>query len=67
MQADRVELSWDAARSNWLVRIVIGEEIIRRHCKLPKDSDEQSLHSLVGTTLREEGYDPEVPEIKIHR
>ena len=32
MRADRVELSWDAAQSNWLLRIEGGEEVIRRHC-----------------------------------
>ena len=67
MHADRVELSWDSAKSNWLLRIQIGEEAIRRHCKLPKDADEQTLQSLAKATLQEEGYDPEVPEIRIHR
>ena len=36
MRADRVELSWDPGKSNWLLRIVTGEEVIRRHCSLPK-------------------------------
>ncbi len=31
MHADRVEVSWDAAKSNWLVRIMTGEEVIRGH------------------------------------
>jgi hypothetical protein len=43
MRADHVEVSWDADKSNWMVRITSGEEVIRRHCKLPKDGDEQSL------------------------
>jgi hypothetical protein len=67
MHADRVELSWDATKSNWLVRIEIGEETIRRHCKMPKDSEEQTLHSLAKRTLQEEGYDPDVAEIRIRR
>ena len=41
MRADRVEVSWDQTKSNWLLRIVSGEEVIRRHCKAPKDADEQ--------------------------
>ena len=41
MRADHVEVSWDADKSNWLVRIKSGEEVIRRHCKLPKDADEE--------------------------
>ena len=67
MQADRVEVSWDAAKSNWLVRIQAGEEAIRRHCKAPKDADEQALHSLAKKTLQEEGYDAEVAEIQVRR
>ena len=66
MHADRVEVSWDAAKSNWLVRIVTGEEVIRRHCKAPKDADEQTLRSAAKQTVQEEGYEPDV-ELSIRR
>jgi hypothetical protein len=66
MHADRVEISWDAAKSNWLVRIVTGEEVIRRHCKAPKDADEQTLRSAAKQTVQEEGYEPDV-ELSIRR
>lgn len=67
MRADRVEVSWDNAKSNWLVRIVSGEEVIRRHCSLPKDADQQALRSAATQTLRDEGYEPEVPTLNIQR
>ena len=67
MQADRVEVSWDTAKSSWLVRIQAGEEAIRRHCKMAKDADEQTLRSAAKQTLQDEGYDPEVQEISIRR
>ena len=67
MHADRVEVSWDAAKSNWLIRVEVGEETIRRHCKIPRDADEQTLRSVAKKTLQEEGYDPDVAEINIHR
>ena len=57
MRADRVELSWDAAKSQWLVRIEAGEEVIRRHCALPKNADEKTLRSAVETTVKDEGYE----------
>ena len=66
MHADRVEVSWDAAKSNWLVRIVTREEVIRRHCKAPKDADEQTLRSAAKKTVQEEGYEPDV-ELSIRR
>ncbi|PYT66184.1 MAG: hypothetical protein DMG39_27310 [Acidobacteria bacterium] len=67
MHADRVEVSWDTAKSNWLVRIMTGEEVIRRHCKAPKDADEQTLRSVVKKAVQEEGYEPEVAELSIRR
>ena len=67
MHADRVEVSWDAVKSNWLVRIVAGEEVIRRHCKMAKDADEQTLRFIVKKTVQEEGYEPDLAELTIHR
>lgn len=67
MHADRVEVSWDPAKSNWLVRIVSGEEVIRRHCSLPKDADPQALRSAATQTLRDEGYEPDVSSLDIQR
>ena len=67
MHADRVEVSWDTSKSNWLVRIMTGEEVIRRHCEAPKDADEQTLRSVVKKTVQEEGYEPDVAELSIRR
>ena len=67
MRADRVDVSWDSAQSNWLLRIVSGEEVIRRHCSLPKDADPQALRSAAQETLRDEGYDPDVSALNIQR
>jgi len=58
MQADRVELSWDDAKSKWMVRIQVGEEVIRRHCDLPRNSDENSLQQAAKKTLQDEGFEP---------
>jgi hypothetical protein len=57
MQADRVELSWDTNKSKWLVRIQVGEEVIRRYCDLPQTADEHSLQQAVNKTLKDEGYE----------
>jgi len=45
---------------------VTGEEVIRRHCKAPKDADEQTLRSAAKQTVQEEGYEPDV-ELSIRR
>lgn len=59
MQADHVELLWDDGKSKWLVRIQIGEEVIRRYCDLPRNADEQKLRQAAQQTLLDEGYSPE--------
>ena len=46
--ADRAEVSWDTNKNKWLVRIQSGEEVIRRHCGLPKGADDQGHEERVG-------------------
>jgi hypothetical protein len=57
MHADRVEFSWDASKSSWLLRIETGEEVIRRHVTLPKSVDEQTLRTTIEKAVAEEGYE----------
>lgn len=58
MQADRVELSWDDSKSKWMVRIQVGEEVIRRHCDLPRNATETALQQAAKQTLQDEGFEP---------
>jgi hypothetical protein len=67
MLADRVEVSWDAAKSQWLIRIAEGEEVIRRHCALPKNADDQALRAVASETVRDEGYDFDASKLTIQR
>jgi phosphomannomutase len=66
MRADQVEVSWDAGKSRWLVRIVNGEEVIRRYCNLSKTADEQALRAAAQKTVQDEGYeaDPAVVSVR---
>jgi hypothetical protein len=67
MRADRVEVSWDAEKSQWLVRIQNGEEVIRRHCKAPKGADEQTLRSAAAKTVQDEGYELSLEGVTVRR
>jgi len=67
MRADRVELSWDAAKSNWLVKIEAGEEVIRRRCSASKNADEQTLRLAAKKTVEDEGYEPDLSQMIIRR
>jgi hypothetical protein len=65
MRAERVEVSWDKDRSSWLIRITNGEEVIRRHCSLPRSSDEQALRSAIQKTVLDEGYELNLTDLSI--
>jgi hypothetical protein len=67
MLADRVELSWDVAKSQWLIRITEGEEVIRRHLDLPKAADDQALRAAALETVRDEGYEFDASKFTIQR
>jgi len=67
MTADRVEVSWDAAKSQWVIRITEGEEVIRRHCDLPKNADDQALRAAALETVRDEGYEFDASKFTIQR
>jgi hypothetical protein len=67
MRADHVEVSWDAAKSKWLIRIESGEEVIRRHCDAPKNADDQTLRSAAQKTVEDEGYEADPSQISFRR
>ncbi|HTZ59341.1 MAG TPA: hypothetical protein VMB49_14635 [Acidobacteriaceae bacterium] len=65
MRADSVEVTWDQGKGSWLVRIVNGEEVIRRYAKLPKSADQQALRAAIQKTLADEGFEPDVANTSI--
>jgi hypothetical protein len=67
MRADRVEVSRVPSKSQWLVRIQSGDEVIRRHCKLPDSVDEQKLRSAAAQTVKDEGYEFDPAQIRVVR
>ena len=67
MRPDRVEVSWEAQKSKWLVRIVSGVEVIRRLFYARKDADEQTLRSTAQKTVRDEGYEADAALISVRK
>lgn len=65
MRADQAQISWDEKNKQWLVRIRIGEEVIRRHSKSAKNADEQTLRSLAVKVAQEEGYELEPAKVSV--
>jgi hypothetical protein len=67
MRPDRVEVSWDTAKSKWLIRIEAGEEVIRRHCDVPQNAEDQTLRAAVQKTVADEGYELDPTSVSIRR
>jgi hypothetical protein len=65
MRADHADVSWDSEKSKWVIRISVGEEVIRRYCSLPQTANETELRSAAQSTLRDEGYELEGEAIRI--
>jgi hypothetical protein len=67
MNAERVEVSWDAEKNSWLIRIEVGAEVIRRHCKEPKGADDKALQAAAAKTASDEGYQVSAANISVRR
>jgi hypothetical protein len=67
MRPDRVEVSWEAQKSKWLVRIVNGDEVIRRLFDARKDADEQTLRTTAQKTVQDEGYEADAALISVRK
>jgi len=57
LRAERAEVSWDNGKSKWLVRIHVGDEVIRRYWKAAKNADHDTLRTDAVKTAKDEGYD----------
>ena len=67
MRADRVEVSWDSQKSDWVIRMQSSDEVIRRHYSAPKDVDEKTLRAKAAETVKDEGYEANDAVITISR
>lgn len=65
MKADRVEVTWDETKKKWLIRIVVGEEVIRRYCDEDQSVDQTRLRSAAAQTASDEGYEVSQADIMV--
>ena len=56
MKADRVEVVRDEKSKRWVIKIQVGEEVIRRPCHEPQNADHESLRAVAVQTAADEGY-----------
>jgi hypothetical protein len=66
LQADNAHVNWDTDKKQWVVRVKIGEEVIRRHIpKTPQSAAEDVLRSLAVETAKADGYEVDPAKIEI--
>ena len=56
MKADRVEIVRDEKANRWVIKIQVGEEVIRRPCHEPHGADHEILRDVAVKTAADEGY-----------
>ena len=70
MKADRAAVTWEAQKKEWVIRIHIGEEVIKR---VPKgigskhETSDDALRSAALQTAKDDGYELEPSSVTIHR
>lgn len=67
MRADEVEVVWDKPKEKWAVRIVSGEEVIRRYSDASRNANDQELKTAALETVRDEGYEAEPAQVSVRR
>ncbi|MBI3666998.1 MAG: hypothetical protein HY236_12395 [Acidobacteria bacterium] len=67
-RADRAEIRWDSEKKRWLIRIQVGEEVIRRPAPgAPHDAGEDILRSAAVKTAEDDGYQIEPATVTVVR
>ncbi len=68
IKADKATVLWDTDKKMWRVRIVVGEEVIKRPArKLSRDADEGTLRSAAVETAHADGYDVDPATVTVSR
>jgi hypothetical protein len=67
IRADSATVNWDSAKKAWQVRLKIGEEVIKRACKVSQDTADERLRSLALETARDEGYELDSAHVVVTR
>ena len=67
-RATKATVGWDAQKKQWLVRVQIGEEVIRRSLgKAAQDANEDALRSKAVEAAKDEGYEVDPTTVAIVR
>ena len=66
-RANRAEMSWDGEKRGWVVRVIVGEEVIKRRCRdVSQAATDEELRTAALRVAADEGFDlaPEAVAIR---
>jgi hypothetical protein len=63
LTADRAKVDWNSAKKHWEVRILVGEEVIKRAIEKPSDAGEAALKEAAVAIAKDEGYEVGLVEV----
>jgi hypothetical protein len=66
-KADNAQVTWDPQKKGWVIRIRIGEEVIKRPSKSSSDTSEELLRSTAVQVALDEGYELDPAKVAISR
>ena len=68
LRADTAAVSWDEQRKRWVIRLRVGEEVIKRAApKVARDAADEVLHSMAVSTANDEGYELDPASVTVTR
>jgi hypothetical protein len=66
LSADSAQVNWDTDKKHWLVRVKIGEEVIRRSIpKVPQSAGDEVLRSAAVEMAMADGYQVDPAKVAI--
>ena len=68
VKADTAAVSWDAQRKCWVIRLWVGEEMIKRPARnVARDANNEILHWTAVKTANDEGYELDPASVTVTR
>jgi ribosomal protein L16/L10AE len=67
-RANRAEMSWDGEKHGWVVRVIVGEEVIKRRCgDVTQAATEEALRAAALKVAADEGFDLDPDAVAIRK
>ncbi len=68
VRADTAAVSWDEQRKRWVIRLRVGEEVIKRPApNVARDANDEVLHSTAVRIANDEGYELDPADVTVMR